>query len=173
MWRGHLIPAQAAYRLLTIWRIEAPLAEVFAAISDSLRWAEWWPGVRKVEQVAPGNSDGTNNVRRYSWQGPLPYRLEFEVCVTHIEKQAIIAGAAQGDLEGIGRWHFSQHGAVSVVRCEWHVRCTRWWLNLIAPFARSMFIRNHTHIMEQGGRGLARLLGALLVSQENIDLMAR
>jgi hypothetical protein len=45
-------------------------------------------------------------------------------------------------------------------------------MNLIAPFARSLFIRNHTQIMAQGAEGLARRLGARLVSQESIDLMA-
>lgn len=162
----------AEYRLLTIWRIEAPLEEVYAAIHDSLRWPDWWPGVRKVEQAAAGDADGTNSVWRYSWQGQLPYRLEFEVRATHIENLVAIEGTSRGDLEGVGRWHFSRQGAVSIVRCEWHVRSTRWWMNLIAPVARSMFIRNHALVMEQGGEGLARLLRSPLVSQENIDLMA-
>lgn len=163
----------AEYCLLTIWRIEAPLEEVYAAISDSLRWADWWPCVLKVEQVEAGGADGVNNVRRYSWQGQLPYRLVFEVCATRIEKLAVIEGIAHGDLDGIGRFHFSRQGAVSVIRCEWRVRSTRWWMNLIAPVARSMFIRNHTRIMAQGGEGLARLLRSPLVSQEHIDLMAK
>jgi hypothetical protein len=45
-------------------------------------------------------------------------------------------------------------------------------LNLIAPVARSIFIHNHTLVMVQGGEELARLLGSLLLSQENIDLLA-
>lgn len=55
---------------------------------------------------------------------------------------------------------------------EWHVHSTRWWMNLLAPFARSLFIRNHGHLMQQGAEGLARMLGAPLPSQENIDLKA-
>ncbi len=162
----------AEYRLLTIWRIQAPLEEVYAAIHNSLRWPDWWPGVQKVEQAAAGDAAGINSVWRYSWQGQLPYRVVFEVCATRIEKLVAIEGTARGDLEGIGRWHFSRQGVVSVVRCEWHVRSTRWWMNLIAPVARSLFIRNHARIMEQGGEGLARLLRSPLVGQKNIDLMA-
>jgi hypothetical protein len=45
-------------------------------------------------------------------------------------------------------------------------------MNLIAPFARPMFIRNHGILMRQGAEGLARLLEAPLVGQESIDLMA-
>ena len=162
----------AEYCLLTIWRIEAPLEAVYAAIHNSPRWPDWWPGVRKVEELAPGNADGINSVLRYCWQGRLPYRMVFEVRATRIEKEVAIEGAVQGDLEGVGRWHFIQEGVVSIVRYEWHVRSTRWWMNLIAPFARSMFIRNHGILMRQGAEGLARLLGAPLVGQESIDQMA-
>ena len=162
----------AEYRLLTIWRIEAPLEAVYAAIHNSPHWPVWWPGVQKVEEVTAGDASGINSVLRYVWQGQLPYRMVFEVRATRIEECVAIEGAVQGDLEGVGRWHFISEGAVSVVQYEWHVRSTRWWMNLIAPFARSMFIRNHGILMRQGAEGLARQLGAPLVAQESIDLMA-
>lgn len=162
----------AEYRLLTIWRIEAPLQAVYAAIHNSPRWPDWWAGMQKVEEVAAGDAEGIGSVLRYFWQGRLPYRMVFDVRATRIEKGVAIEGSVQGDLEGTGRWHFSTEGAVCVVRYEWHVRSTRWWMNLIAPFARSMFIRNHGILMRQGAEGLAGLLGAQLLSQDNIDLMA-
>jgi len=43
-------------------------------------------------------------------------------------------------------------------------------MNLLAPLARPIFIRNHVKIMAQGGEGLARRLGTTLASQENIDM---
>ena len=162
----------AEYHLLTIWRIEAPLEKVYAAIENSLRWPDWWPSVRKVEQTADGEADGIDNVRRYAWEGKLPYRVVFEVRATRIEKLVAIEGIAEGDLAGVGRWKFSRQGKLSVVHYEWHVRSKRWWMNLVAPVARSLFIRNHAQIMEQGGKALARLLKAPLAGQENIDLMA-
>ena len=160
------------YRLLTIWRIEAPLEEVYNAIHDSPFWPDWWPGMKKVEQVAAGDANGIDSVLRYSWQGKLPYRMVFEVRATRIERLVAIEGTVHGDLEGVGRWHFFRQGAGSVVRYEWYVRSTRWWMNLIAPFARSMFIHNHGLVMRQGAEGLARRLGSRLAGQENIDLMA-
>ena len=160
------------YRLLTIWRIEAPLEKVYAAIQNSLLWSEWWPSVRSVKQLAAGDAEGVNSVWRYAWQGKLPYQVVFEVCATRVEKLVAIEGAARGDLDGFGRWNFARDGAVSIVRCEWHVRSTLWWMNLLAPIARSIFIRNHARVMAQGGAGLSRLLRAPLVSQQTIDLMA-
>jgi hypothetical protein len=162
----------ADYHLLTTWRIEAPLEAVYAAIQDSLHWPDWWPGVQQVVQVRAGDAGGLNNVRRYVWKGTLPYRIVFEVCTTHLEHLVAIEGTTEGDLEGIGRWQFARQGAVTIVHFDWHVRSTRWWMNLITPFAHSLFIRNHTHLMTRGGEGLARLLRSPLVSQESIDLLA-
>ncbi|NTV95665.1 MAG: polyketide cyclase [Thiobacillus sp.] len=159
------------YRLLTIWRIEAPLEAVYAAIHNSPHWPDWWPGVKSVEQIKSGDADGIDSVLRYSWQGRLPYQMMFDVRATRIEKLVAIEGAVQGDLEGVGCWSFFRRGGVSIVRYEWHVRSTRWWMNLIAPLARPMFIRNHGILMRQGAEGLANLLNAPLLSQENIDLM--
>jgi len=45
-------------------------------------------------------------------------------------------------------------------------------MNLVAPLARALFIRNHGRLMQQGAEVLARMLGAPLLSQENIDLKA-
>lgn len=162
----------AEYHLQTTWRIEAPLEEVYAAIEDSLRWPDWWPSVRKVEQIADGDVRGIDNVRRYAWQGKLPYRVVFDVCATRIDALVAIEGVATGDLAGIGRWKFSAVGKASIVHYEWHVHSMKWWMNLVAPLARAIFIRNHAQIMEQGGKALAKRLKAPLLGQENIDLMA-
>jgi len=162
----------ADYYLQTIWRIEAPLEQVYSAVEDSLCWPQWWPSVLQVAQTDGGDEHGINNVRRYCWRGKLPYLMLLEVCATRIDRGVAIEGAVQGDLEGVGRWDFSRHGALSVVRFEWHVHSTRWWMNLLAPIARPLFIRNHEQIMAQGGQALAAWLGAPLHSQETIDLMA-
>lgn len=163
----------AEYRLLTIWRIESPLEEVYAAIHNAPNWPDWWPAVKNVEEVAAGDPDGVNSVLRCSWQGKFPYRVVFEVRATRIERLKAIEGTVRGDLEGVGRWSFSRQCGISMVRYEWHVRSTRWWMNLIAPFARAMFIRNHGNVMKQGAERLAARLGAPLVSQENIELMTQ
>jgi hypothetical protein len=136
--------------LLTILRIKAPLTKVYAAIQNSLSWPEWWPGAQKVEQMAASDANGINSIQNYAWQGEFPYLVEFSMRATHIEKLVAIEGAAEGDLKGIGRWHFSHKGTVSTVRYEWYVHSTLAWMNLIAPLARSMFVHNHMLVMAQG-----------------------
>lgn len=162
----------AEFCLQSIWRIEAPLDDVYAAVLDSLGWPDWWPGAEKVEALARGDAAGIGSVRRYVWQGKLPYRLLVDVQVTRIEPLVAIEGRASGDLDGIGRWSFSRQGSVSVVCFTWQVTPTRWWMKLIAPLARPAFIRNHALIMAQGGSGLARQLQAPLLETRTVDRLA-
>lgn len=151
------------YRFLTIWQLEAPLAAVCQAIEDSLAWPEWWPGVEKVEELTPGDANGIGSVRRYTWKGRLPYRLTFDVQVTHMELQTMVEGVASGDVEGIGRWSFANEGALTVARYEWQVRPAALWMRLLSPVASPLFRWNHDILMRQGGEGLARRLNARLV----------
>lgn len=161
----------AEFCLQSIWRIEAPLEDVYAAVLDSLCWPDWWPGAEHVDALASGDATGIGSVRRYAWQGKLPYLLVVDVQVTRIEPLVTIEGRASGDLDGIGRWNFSRQGLVSIVCFEWRVTPTRWWMKLIAPLARPVFIRNHALIMAQGGAGLAKQLQAPLLEKCTVDLL--
>ena len=46
---------------------------------------------------------------------------------------------------------------------DWNVRTTKAWMNLFAPVARPIFRANHDWVMRNGGKGLAKLLGARLL----------
>jgi len=152
------------YRFVTLWHIEAPIEAVCDAIYHSMRWPQWWLNVKSVKELVPGDARGVGSVRRYSWLGRLPYRLTFDICVTHIKPLASIEGVASGDVEGCGRWSFTTDGAVTIVRFEWRVRTTPAWMNLLARFARPFFKWNHDAIMRQGGEALARRLNTRLVN---------
>ncbi len=151
------------YRLVTIWYIEAPIQAVCETICQSQSWPYWWSNVESVEEIAPGAPGGIGSVRRYTWRGRLPYRLTFDIRVTHFEPPSVIEGIASGDVEGAGRWSLAADGAVTIVRYDWQIRTTRPWMNLLAVFARPLFEWNHNAVMQQGGEGLARRLNARLV----------
>ncbi len=80
-----------------------------------------------------------------------------------IERPLVLEGQARGELEGVGRWRFYE-GETTAVTYEWRVRTTRAWMNALAPIAGPIFRWNHDWVMRQGGRGLARRLGAQLLS---------
>ena len=152
------------YRFITIWRIEAPLQAVWDAIHDPAAWPEWWRCVERVIEVGKGADDGVGALHRYTWKGRLPYRVRFDMRVTHVEPLVLLEGVASGDVQGAGRWRFSSQDSVTTVRYEWRVRTGRGWMNVLAPIARPLFEWNHDYVMQQGGEALAKRLGARLVS---------
>lgn len=163
----------AEFRFLTEWRIEASRRRVCDAVSACLDWPRWWKGVIAVEEIEPGDAAGVGSLRRFTWKGRLPYRLTFNARVTRVIPLTVLEAYASGEVEGIGRWCFSEEGALTVVRYDWHVCINRPWMNLLAPVARPLFKWNHDQVMRQGAEGMARLLNARLVSlvhgRENVE----
>ncbi len=154
----------ATYRFLTTWLLEADRERVWEAIYDSERWPQWWRGVEEAEKLAEGDERGIGQRGRYVWKAKLPYRVEFSIVTTKVERPHLLEGDADGELAGIGRWRLFEHGGVTAVVYEWNVRTTRWWMNLLAPVAKPVFEANHDHVMRNGGQGIAELLGARLLA---------
>jgi uncharacterized protein YndB with AHSA1/START domain len=152
------------YNFLTTWLLEAEREAIWEAIYDSERWPEWWKGVLEAEKLEEGDEKGVGQYGRYVWKSKLPYRLEFFVRTTKVEKPHLLEGDAEGELAGIGRWRlFEQDGATAVLY-EWNVRTTRAWMNLLSPIGRPIFAVNHDYVMRNGGVGIAELLGVPLLA---------
>ena len=154
----------AEYRFLTTWLLDADRERVWDAIYESERWPEWWKGVLETERLAEGDEDGVGQYGRYVWKSRLPYKLEFFVLTTKVDRPHLLEGEASGELAGIGRWRLFEQGGVTAVIYEWNVRTTRAWMNALSPVARPVFAVNHDWVMRNGGEGLARLLGANLLA---------
>jgi uncharacterized protein YndB with AHSA1/START domain len=150
----------AQYHFQTIWRIPAPLDQVWQAILETEKWPSWWKGVQSVEVLSIGDEGGIGSRRRYVWRSKLPYTLAFDMEVTRIEPMSLIEGRASGELEGTGVWRLQDTGAHIRVQYDWDVSTTRWWMNLLAPLARPAFAWNHDYVMNHGREGLLRLLGS-------------
>ena len=154
----------AEYRFLTTWLLEADRERVWDAVYESERWPDWWRGVLETERLADGDRTGIGQVGRYVWKSRLPYRLEFTMRTTRVERPLVLEGEASGELVGIGRWRFFEEDGVTAAVYEWNVHTTRAWMNLLAPIARPVFAVNHDYVMRNGGRGIAKLLGARLLA---------
>jgi uncharacterized protein YndB with AHSA1/START domain len=154
----------AGYRFLTTWVIAAPIERVWDVLYESERWPEWWRGVERVEVLERGDAQRVGELARYTWKSRLPYRLEFDIRTTRVERPYLCEGRAQGELAGDGRWRLFEGGDGTAVTYEWLVQTTRPWMNAVAPLARPLFAWNHDVVMRAGGEGLARRLGAPLVA---------
>jgi hypothetical protein len=154
----------AEYRFLTTWLLETERERVWDAIYESERWTEWWRGVLESEKLEEGDATGVGQYGRYVWKSKLPYRLEFFVRTTKVERPHLLEGNAEGELAGVGRWRLFEQGGVTAALYEWNVRTTRAWMNLLSPIARPIFAVNHDYVMRNGGRGIAKLLGVPLLA---------
>jgi hypothetical protein len=155
----------ADYSFVTIWRIDAPIGQLYEALRDSLAWPTWWHAVTAVEQLKAGDTIGIGDVRRYTFKGRLPYTLGFDLRVDRIEAPNVLGGVASGELAGTGVWTLTEDGpSLTTVRYDWNVRTTPWWMNLLAPIAGPVFRSNHDFVMSDGLEGLTRLLGVRAIS---------
>jgi uncharacterized protein YndB with AHSA1/START domain len=154
----------ADYSFLTTWLLESPREPVWDAIYDQERWPQWWRGVEAAEEIRPGGENGVGSVSRLVWKSLLPYRVEFEVTTTRVEKPFLMEADAVGELSGVGRWRFYEHDGVTAVLYEWNVATSKAWMNLMAPVLRPAFEWNHDWVMARGAEGISRLLGCRLLA---------
>lgn len=154
----------AEYRFLTTWLLDSPCEPVWEAIYAQERWPEWWRGVEEVEEIRPGDGSRVGPVSRMVWRSLLPYRVEFEITATRVERPHLLEADAAGDLQGIGRWRLFERDGATAVLYEWNVATTKPWMNLVAPVARPVFEWNHHWVMKRGGEGISGLLGCRLLA---------
>jgi hypothetical protein len=152
------------YEFVTVWRFDAPLAEVWAPIKDSEKWSDWWKGVLEVEKLKDGDPHGVGAIHRSTWKSVLPYKLVFDSETVRVEEQKLIEVRAFGELDGVGIWTLEAENAGRTrVRYDWRVKTTKSWMNFLAPLAKPFFRWNHDTIMNWGGAGLAKKLNCKLL----------
>ena len=154
----------ADYRFLTTWLLESPREPVWEAIYDQRNWPRWWRGVEEVHEEDPGDDGGVGAVSRMVWRSLLPYRIEFQVTTTRVERPHLMQGDAVSELTGVGRWRLFERDGVTAALYEWNVSTTKPWMNLIAPLARPVFEWNHDWVMARGAEGIAERLGCRLLA---------
>ncbi|HEY3078586.1 MAG TPA: SRPBCC family protein [Chloroflexota bacterium] len=154
------------YSFVTTWRIGAPIDRVWEAIHEIGRWPEWWRYVKRATELTPGDDRGVGSIWRLEWRTALPYSLTFDSRTTRVDPPHNLDAEATGELRGTGRWSLTRQGTEgreTLVRYDWNVGTDKVWMNALAPVARPLFEWNHHVLMAEGGRALARHLGAELL----------
>ena len=153
----------ADYSFVTVWKLKAPLKDVWNLILDSKSWPDWWKEVKSVNEIHPGDDFRVGNTSDLTWRSILPYTLHFRATVVKVIPMEYMEGLASGDLAGNGRWYFSHANGITQVRYEWDVSTTKAWMNLLTPLFRLLFKWNHDIVMRRGGEGMAKKLGTELI----------
>src|SRR5437763_9166152 len=99
------------YHFVTEWRVTATVDEVKAILGDGPSLPRWWPSVYlSVDVIERGGPGGAGAVIDLHTKGWLPYTLRWRLSITDPLTDAGFALAADGDLEGTGRWRFAPNG---------------------------------------------------------------
>jgi hypothetical protein len=152
----------AEYHFVSTWRLQAPIEQVWEELVHAERWPSWWKYVDRVDNLDPGAADGVGRRQYLLFRTRLPYKLGFEVRTTRVQQPSTLEAEASGELEGRGHWTLIPEDGATLVRYNWDVQTTKRWMNLLGPVARPAFVWNHDQLMREGGKGLARRLGAEL-----------
>lgn len=155
----------ASYDFVTIWRIEAPIEQVWKEIYYTEHWPDWWKGVISVEELKEGDDLGVGSIRRYTWRTKLPYKLIFDIETVKVEPMTYLEGRSSGELDGNGIWQLTEDEQHTIVRYDWQVNTTKLWMNILAPIARPLFEWNHNIVMRWGAESLAKRLGVRVIQE--------
>jgi hypothetical protein len=162
----------APYAFRTVFELAAPRTDVFEAALAPERWLTGLDHVRDLERLEPGGSDGEGVRYRTTVAAASPYRLRWEMTAVHVVAPERIEWHAEGDLTGRGIWQLVPTAAGTEVTSEARLRTTRWWMNLLEPVARPLFVRNHDIVMRAGIDTLAAHLDAEVTRFERGSLVA-
>jgi uncharacterized protein YndB with AHSA1/START domain len=123
----------ADYHYVSTWRLQAPIEQVWNAISDLEHLPAWYPAVQEVQTLTPGDEQHVGARVRYVIKGRLPMRLAFEATITRVVPPRELELRAEGELAGTGRWDLEQQDEVTSARYTWDVRTVSLWLRPQAP----------------------------------------
>ena len=151
------------YNFVTVWKIEAPIQEVWDTIYDTENMPNWWKALLKVEVIDKGDQNRVNAVFKQTWRGKLPYQLSLLSRNEAIDYLKSIEITASGDLEGKGKWTFTEDGAIVTVQYNWDVKTTQKYMSFLAVILKPLLAWNHDEIMRWGAIGLANKLNSRLV----------
>jgi hypothetical protein len=146
------------FTFLETWTVDAPIASVFANLSDFNKYPQWGAPAYLAGWGDPPNvgSKGTVVLR-----GALPYKLKLDCTIVELAPPSRIVIDAFGDLVGRQVLTLTALGERRTrITSDWRAN-TRWApLTILAPVLRPLFRWNHHKCTEMAYSGLAKFLGA-------------
>jgi len=143
------------YYFFTEWRVAGTIEEVKDILGDASALTRWWPSVYlRVHQIAEGGPGGVGRAVDVHTKGWLPYTLRWTLSITEAMTDTGFALAATGDLEGTGRWTFSQDGPEVVITYDWRISATKPLLRRLGWLFKPAFSANHRWAMRRGEESL-------------------
>jgi len=149
------------YRLRSKWELQAPVLDVFDALSRPIDYPKWWPQFRDVRRI--------DDLRYWMVvRAFLPYYLTYLMEAEIADSaRGVLQARTDGDIVGRIRWQIDAGSRGTVAYLEERVEMQVDLLNLVAPVARVAFETNHRLMMRDGLLGLRAYLADRTPAEES------
>jgi uncharacterized membrane protein len=138
------------------WVFDVPVARLWAAVSDTSRFPEWFPWLDGAT-LGPLEAGTTS---RFTVNPPLPYKLHLEVDVQRVVPCSSVEGSVRGDVAGPARLEVGEHPEGSLARLVWSLRVQRPVLAAAERIARPVMVWGHDAVVARGLDRFRAVLGA-------------
>lgn len=158
----------ARYHFVTSIELATTPQQIWETLARSEDWVHWWRWLEQAEVLDQGDTRGIGHRVRHRVTSPLRYGLTYVGEVNMAEEPVMSRFEAEGDLEGIGQFTLEEtgHGSTNIT-FHWLVETPKTWMNMLAPFARPLFVWNHHRLMDDFARDLAGAVSASLIAVHN------
>ncbi len=153
-----VLDKQNRYDFNYSWCIDSPLELTWNELMNYKKWLLWCDALEKIETIHSTGSIQKGNHLKSEWKGPLPYTLRFETVINEVSPYSSLAFNVTGDLLGSDSCRFLQINRSTQINFIWNVVPTKIWMRMSAPFARTIFIKNHNRIIEKAICGFSEAI---------------
>lgn len=100
------------------WIFESSLEPLWQALSDLPGWPQWWPGLKGVAMLNPGDGYGVGGRYRQVWKvGPGLQTLEAQV--TEVIEPHLLEIHTAGFMQSYNLWALKEEGVYTLVHHTW------------------------------------------------------
>jgi carbon monoxide dehydrogenase subunit G len=138
--------------------LDLPPEEVWAIISRTNRFEDWWSWLRELE--VEGSSLETGSVLRGVVVPPLPYRMRLEVVLANSTRPCRIDAVVSGDLQGDATLTFTPDGDGTEATVGWTIEMMQRPMRLAARVAHPLLRWGHDLVVQATVENFRRLLAA-------------
>jgi carbon monoxide dehydrogenase subunit G len=138
------------------FHLDLPPDQVWAIISHTDRFEDWWGWLREFE--TEGRDLATGSVLRGVVVPPLPYRMRLEVLLVKSAKPRRIDAVVSGDLRGTATLTFTPDGDGTEASVSWTIEMMQRTMRVAARLAHPLLRWGHDLVVQATVDNFRRLL---------------
>lgn len=134
------------------WLFAVPPKELWAVLSETDRFQQWWPWLRSFDSAGLVAATVSDCVVR----APVPYSLRFRVTILAVVPERLVDTRVSGDLEGPARLEVASHPEGSEAALSWALELRDPLLRAGSWAARPVMEWGHDWVIDAGVRQFRR-----------------